>query len=153
MNYYLKQSNSQIKLIDDWRTYDRLVIGIDYDSTIFPYRSYEGKHCDDVCELVRELKEIGCCNILFTANKYPDQCIKWCEENNIPIDYCNENSPEALEYFLREGYEKPPRKVFFNVLLDNIAGLSQTYNELKTLVYLVKEKIITKKVYEAETII
>jgi len=146
MNYYLTQSNSQIKIVQDWLKYDRLIIGIDYDSTIFPYLEHEGEHCEDVCQLVRDLKEIcGTYNILWTANKYPQKCLNWCEKNHIVIDAVNENAPEAIDYFLREGYSEPPRKLFFNVLLDNIAGLSQTYNELKTLIELVRSGIIQKK--------
>jgi len=144
MNYFLTPSNNLQKLIEDWQNYERLIIGIDYDSTLYPYREYEGEHCDEVCQLVRDLKEIGCFNILWTANKYPEKCAEWCEAKGITIDAVNENAPEALDYFMREGYAEPPRKLFFNCLLDNIAGLSETFNHLRTLVYLVKNGIIKK---------
>lgn len=145
MNYFLTASNSQKRIIEDWINFDRLLVAVDFDSTLKPWKDFEGDHCDDVCQLIRELKEIGCFIILFTANKHPDKCLEWCEAKNIPIDTVNENAPEAMEYFLRQGYDEPPRKLFWNVLIDDKSGLQQTYNELKTLIHLVQSGIINKK--------
>jgi hypothetical protein len=146
MNYFLTPSNNLKKLLEDWQNYERIIVGIDFDSTLVPYRKYEGEHCDEVCQLIRDLKEVcGTFNILWTANKYPDKCAAWCESKGIPIDAVNENAPEAIDYFMREGYEEPPRKLFFNILLDNVAGLSETFNHLRILVDLVKNGTLKKK--------
>lgn len=134
MDYYLHNENFYKKIVADYLKYDRLLIGVDFDSTLKPWEDFEGKDCKDMCQLIRELKEeLGCYIILWTANKYPEQCLEWCKENNVPIDIVNDNAPEGLEYFQQNGYAEIPKKVFFNYLLDNNAGLQQTYYAFKRL--------------------
>ena len=74
---------------------------------------------------INELKEIGCYMICFTANADKDFVLNYLTENKIPFDAINENPP----FFKCE-----ERKIYFNALLDDRAGLQQVYNELNLLI-------------------
>lgn len=146
MSYFLSPANSLKRTINEWQKYEEFIVAVDFDSTLKPWHDFEGEECDAICELVKDLKSVlGCYLILFTANKYPEECVEWCKKRGIIFDSVNDNSPVGWEYFVKNEYPEPPRKIYFNALLDDKAGLAQVYNELKTLVDLVKSGVISKE--------
>lgn len=113
------------RLIKEYETHDKLVVGFDFDNTIFDIHNNGGNY-SDVINLLRECKKLGFILCLYTAELREDW-LKWkvqyCGHFGIEPDYINE-SP------LLQGTKKP----FFNILLDDRAGLESAYETLKTVI-------------------
>lgn len=129
MDEYLKPTSSFLRLLKEYKQYNSLVVAFDFDNTVYDYHK-KGETYYFVSELLRELKEIGCYLICFTAN--PDEYFvsTYLKLNNIPFNKINENPP----FFKSES-----RKIYYNALLDDRAGLLQVYNDLKTLTIHIKQ--------------
>lgn len=125
---YLKPNASFIRLYKEYNQYKSLVIAYDLDNTLYDFHK-KGETYTMVMELLRELKEIGCYMICFTANPNQEFIVDYLNKNNIPFDAINENPPF---------FKSDERKIYFNALLDDRAGLQQVYNELKLLITLIK---------------
>jgi hypothetical protein len=126
---YLVPNSSFLRLYKEYQQYGSLVIAFDFDNTVYDYHIKGGTY-NNVIDLLINLKEIGCYLICFTANsntKFVEDYLRFC---NIPFDGINENPP----FFKSE-----MRKIYYNVLLDDRAGLSQVYQELNLLYTLIKK--------------
>lgn len=135
MDFYLDDQNVINRLVEEWRKYNNLVIAYDFDNTVYDYHN-QGHRYDDVIELLRECKDFGAHLVVFTANdedKHPP-IIEFLRANNIPFDAINEN-PSFVPV-------QSSKKIYFNILLDDRAGLSSSYYCLKeALETMKKEKI------------
>lgn len=129
MDEYLKPNSSFLRLYNEYKQYGSLVIAYDFDNTIYDFHK-KGETYENVIALLKELKEAGCYMICFTANSDSDFIYEYLEAREIPMDALNANPPffKCLE-----------RKIYFNALLDDRAGLSQVYNELKLLLTLINQ--------------
>lgn len=108
------------KLIGIWRVHGKIVVGVDFDDTVFPFTS--SKHVEDRCEIARnllkELKEhISLC--LYTVADEQSMVYKLhiMREYGLVPDFVNESPVQP--------YGKTA-KPFFNILLDDKAGLNET---------------------------
>lgn len=122
---YLVPNSSFLRLFNEYKTHNSLVVAYDFDNTVYDFHK-EGHKYDNVIELLRELKGVGCYMICFTANKNKQFIVDYLQSQNIPFDAINENPP----FFKCE-----ERKIYYNVLLDDRAGLMQVYSELKNLLF------------------
>ena len=113
------------RLMDEYEKYGSLVVGFDFDNTIYDTHGL-GFDYSEVIELLRECKELGFTLCLYTAEQ-DEEHLKWkieyCKEQGIAPDYVNE-SP------LLNGTVKP----FFSILLDDRASLETSWMHLKTVV-------------------
>lgn len=113
------------RLLKEYKTHGKLVVGFDFDNTIFDVHNIGGDY-SDIINLLRECKKLGFILCLYTAELREDW-LKWkigyCQHFGIEPDYVNE-SP------LLPGTKKP----FFNILLDDRAGLESAYLTLKKIV-------------------
>lgn len=120
MNIYTK------RLIDEWRKHGKLVIAIDFDSTIYPYHNLENqKDIDRAIELVQVAYAIGAYIVIFTAS-VPERfqfIQEYCDEKKIPVSAINKN-PIDLP-FGNSG------KVYANIFLDDRAGFVEAMNILE----------------------
>lgn len=124
-NHPFTYQRSLTRLIDEYNKHQKLVIGFDFDNTIFDVHSAGGDY-SCVINLLREAKKQGFILCLYTAETREDWLewkVKYCEHFGISPDYVNE-SP------LLPGTTKP----FFNLLLDDRAGLQEAYNLLNDLI-------------------
>lgn len=119
------------RLIDEYEKHKKLVIGFDFDNTIFDVHN-KGVNCTDVIRKLQMCKELGFILCLYTAELREDW-LKWkvdyCKHFGIEPDYINE-SP------LLQGTKKP----FFNLLIDDRAGLQSSINILSNLLSYVNIK-------------
>lgn len=103
-------------------THGKLVIGFDFDNTIFDVYNRGGNY-KEVIDILQRYKKHGWILCLYTAELREDW-LQWkvgfCKHFGIEPDYVNE-SP------LLKGTKKP----FFNLLLDDRAGLQSAYIILK----------------------
>lgn len=130
-NDYFNAKNSTIRLLNDYYKHGDLIVAFDFDNTIFNYNGAADRTFFDVTHLLQECSALGFTMVLFTANEDEDKlnfCRTYCRSNEIRIDYINE-SPVMNT-----------RKPYYNILLDDRAGLEEAYGILKFVVEMIKER-------------
>lgn len=122
------------RLIAQYKKQDKLIVAYDIDDTVRPMYCAD---CGEVQSLLRKLKNrLNAYFIVFTSNEDIDGVKAYLNEHNLPYDAINENAPFVP---FKNG------KIFYNVLLDDKAGLGETVKTLEQLVYLVINEYITKE--------
>ena len=128
MDFYLKKENTYERLLKEYKAYNTLVVAFDFDNTVYDYHQV-GMEFTEMIQLLQELKTIGCYLIIFTANEDETFVKNYCDEKKIPFDAINENPPF---------YQSNARKIYYNILLDDRAGLQEAFEHLKKLLKAVK---------------
>jgi hypothetical protein len=130
LDHYIEPFASQERLIKEYEKHGSLTIGFDFDGTVHDFHKV-GASYEMVVNLLRDLKAINCKLICWSCFKDHDYIAKYLTAHNIPFDGIN-----------TDGITLPwqTRKPFFNALLDDRAGLSQVYYELKFLLLYLKLK-------------
>ena len=111
------------RLIEEYEKYHNLIIGFDFDNTIC---GLDNEIVSKVIFLLQECKKLGFTLCLYTisaSDEWLEWKVKYCEYFGILPDYVND-SP------VLRGNRKP----FFNILLDDRAGLNEAYMCLKNVV-------------------
>jgi hypothetical protein len=132
MDYYINDTNCIRRLLLEHEKYGSIIVAYDFDNTVFDYHN-KGLKFKNVIELLQECKELKFHLTVFTScndDRFPE-IKKYLNDNNIPFDGINE-TPDFIPF--------KGRKVYFNILLDDRAGLSSAYNQLKTVIYTIKGK-------------
>lgn len=129
MDEFLKPNATFLRLVKDWKKYGTLSIGFDFDQTVCPFHDPTATY-DMVIRLLRELKEIGCTLVCWTANPNHEYVKEYCEKMKIPCDGINIDTIDL-------GWAS--RKPFYSALLCDRAGLESVYRDLCLLVWYVKE--------------
>lgn len=124
MDEYLQENASLKRLLEEYEKYGRLVIAYDFDNTVYDFHK-KGATYSMVIRLLQDLKDLGCIMICFTANEDVNFVRGYCLRYDIPLDKLNENP---------DFFNCPSRKIYYNALLDDRAGLLQVYKELVHLV-------------------
>lgn len=133
MSYYLNLENQINRLLEDYKKHGKLIVAYDFENTVF---DYDKKVIDfsKIIELLRECEKLGFYLIVYTCSgqdKYP--FIKnFLDKNNIPYDFINKNIPSI---------NSTSNKLFYNILLDDRAGLESAYLTLYNTIELIKENI------------
>ncbi len=130
---YLKPNASFLRLLTEYEKYGSIVVAYDFDNTVYDFHK-KGETYSQVIELLRQLHSINCYMICFTANIDTEFIYSYLMNNNIPYHAVNENPPF---------FKSDAKKIYYNVLLDDRAGLIQTYQELKLLFTIIKQKNAT----------
>lgn len=125
MDFYLKKENTFGRLLKEYKAYDSLVVAFGFDNTVYDFHQV-GLDFKDVITLLQKLKKIGCYLIVFTANEDENFVKRYCKENEIPFDAINKNPPF---------FKSKSRKIYYNILLDDRAGLREAYNHLEKLIH------------------
>ncbi len=129
MDKYLQPNSAYERLWAEYNKYGSLIACCDFDDTLYDFHKV-GNSYEQVKQLVRDLKEVGCYIIIWTGNQDIDFVTKYLIENNIPFDSINDEAPVSKK--LLNG--KTPRKVYGNVYIDDRAGLFQVYQDLTKLI-------------------
>lgn len=120
-----------MRLLVEYEKYGKLYVAFDFDNTIFDYHNNGGDY-SQVINLLKECSELGFTLILFTSN---DDVTKhnwmkeYCSHFSIKVDYVNEN-PIVLN----------TKKPYYNILLDDRAGLESAWCSLSYVVETIKRK-------------
>lgn len=120
---FLIPGSSYNRLVAEYDKYSALHVGYDFDSTVYDYHQTGESH-EMVRQLLRDLTAIGCKCYCWTAQRDHDFVKEFLAENNIPCEGINTGG-------INLGWES--RKPFYSALLDDRAGLHQTYTELRML--------------------
>ena len=124
-----------LRLVEQYKKMDRLIIAYDFDDTVSPYYS---RSCNRAASAIRMAREyLNAYLIVYTCNQDEEKLKKYLDKNKIPYDAINENAP--FIHFNKKG------KLYYNLLLDDKAGLHQAIEDLETLIYGVMNGTITKE--------
>lgn len=125
-----------LKLVEQYKKNDRLIIAYDFDDTVSPCYSLS---CCNAASAIRSARtHLNAYLIVYTCNSDHEKIKKYLDKEKIPYDAINENAP-----FIHFCDEKS--KIYYNLLLDDKAGLHQAINDLETLIYGVINGTITKE--------
>lgn len=120
---------AKLRLLGDYAKYGNLVIGFDFDNTIYNYSCnglVDGMF-DDVINLLKEAQETLCCTMCLFTSETDDTKLEWkikeTRKLGIRVD-CVNYSPLSMKAI----------KPHFNILLDDRAGLESAYDTLKFVV-------------------
>jgi hypothetical protein len=122
-DFYLSEQNSYERLLKEYNDHGSLVVAYDFDNTVYDFHR-KGWQFNLVIDLLRKLKSINCYLIVFTANADLELVVDHLTQHNIPFDSVNENPPF---------YKSESRKIYYNILLDDRAGLRECFNLLTRL--------------------
>jgi hydroxymethylpyrimidine pyrophosphatase-like HAD family hydrolase len=117
---YLTVDAAYQRLLQEYSTHKSLTVAVDFDNTIYDYHQTE-MDCSEVIDLLRKLKSIGFYIIIWTASEDHSFIDEYCNRLNIPYDRINENPP----FFAGKA-----RKIYYNELLDDRAGLKESFDRL-----------------------
>lgn len=133
MDYYLNEANLIHRLVKEWREYGQLIIAYDFDNTVFDFHA-DGHTYGEVIQLLQESKEFGAFLIVYTAREDNELGFvsHYLKSNDIPFDTINEGPP-FLPF--------TGKKLYYNLLLDDRAGLPSAYRVLKEALYHMKNDI------------
>lgn len=137
MDYYLKRLNQTDRLVDEWIKYGKIIIAYDFDDTVYDFHK-QGRTYDDVIALLQRCEKVGAHFVVFTCcgeDQYP-KIIKHLKTNKIPFDVINEN----MDFVKFTG-----KKIYYNILLDDRAGLESAYSTLLSAVQIVENFIIKRR--------
>ena len=122
-NHSFNQQHCAERLLAEYKKYDELIVGIDFDNTIKPINPEHD--CEEIITLLQRCSQdpkIVLCLWSISTNKDEEKSkLDYCTKMGIKIDYVG-SSP----YQIGSG-----PKQFFNVLLDDRAGLESAYYNLK----------------------
>jgi hypothetical protein len=111
------------RLFNEWLKYGRIIIGLDFDSTISPWPTIDNMDDMQRCiKLVLRAQELGCYIVIHTScnSERYDEIKEWCNTHDIKINTINRN-PIDLPYG-KEAYSKP----MCNIYLDDRAGFNES---------------------------
>jgi hydroxymethylpyrimidine pyrophosphatase-like HAD family hydrolase len=131
LDEYLDEEKSYERLKEEFLLHGKLIIAYDLDSTVYDYH-HKNVSYEMVKDLIRKYRNFAYF-IVFTSSE-PDryeEIKQILNKENLPYDSINEDAP----FIPFKG-----RKVYYNILLDDRAGLKQTYKELLRLY----NEVITK---------
>lgn len=145
---YLNNERVVDRLIKEYIKYGRLIVGVDFDGTIFDYHKV-GDIYPKLIEIVCKAHSLGCKIIIYTCrNKERQKEVKeYLEVNNIPYDSINEPIVKLDE---TDGFGS---KIFYSILLDDRAGLESAYYALDSaldVINTIKERERVEKYIEEE---
>ncbi|NJO63446.1 MAG: hypothetical protein HC836_36195 [Richelia sp. RM2_1_2] len=133
MDAYFNQLYVEKRLLNEYRKHNKLIIGLDFDDTIFDCHN-KGHEFNDVIQLIKECNELDFHVVIFTASS-PERFLmmeEYCQSIGIKINGINRN------------YEGLPNgmgtagKIYYNILLDDRAGLYSSYIALREVVDQIK---------------
>jgi len=126
---YLNQSECVKRLLNDYRTHNSLFVAFDFDDTLFDYHK-RGDSFFKLETIIKEAKSLNCKLILFTAN----------EGNKLPVILKYLENMGIIPDFINENPLMDTRKPFYNILLDDRAGLREAYETLQITLNLIKNE-------------
>jgi len=127
---YTNQLAATSRLYTEWKKYNGIIIGVDFDDTINDFHE-KGFTYPKAIHAIQKAQAMGCTICSWTANADETAVRTKFESLGIAIDYYN-TSPVMFE-----GTPKP----YFNLLLDDRAGLGQALDSLEACMSLITKEV------------
>lgn len=129
-NPYLYQKHIVDRLLREYKQHKNLIIGVDFDDTIYDYHD-QGFIFPETVDALKRAQELGCILCAWTSNKDEILVFKTWKQLGLRIDYYNQ-SPVVLHI--------DQIKPYFNLLLDDRAGLPSALYTLQLLIAKIKKE-------------
>ena len=120
------KENCKKRLLEEYHKYGKLIVAFDFDNTIYDYHNNGGDY-SEVISLLRKCAALSFKLILFTTEE-DDEKLQW------KVETCAEllNTKEILVN--KSNLFPHAVKPYYNILLDDRAGLEESYEILKYVV-------------------
>lgn len=116
------------RILEDYKKNGNIIIAYDIDDTVRPYRNSK-ESCDLVVDLLKRANEVlNASFIVFTSNKNINKVESFLNTVGLPYDKINEDMDWVKERDITDG------KIYYNLFLDDKAGLAESYDALNSLV-------------------
>lgn len=118
------------RLLNEWKQYGKIIISVDYDDTIYPYRKdFNEEDRERAIKVIQEAYHTGAYITIFTACNQDrfEEIQKYCEEIRLPINSINSNAI-PLPY----GHNG---KIYYNINLCDRSGLKEALDILEESMY------------------
>lgn len=124
------------RLLDEWEQHGKIIIAVDIDDTILPYRTSTQKECDNIINLVKECQAVGAYVIIYTCRNSDGikEALEYCKSKDLHIDAVNEN-PKGVN--LPYGHTAKP---YANIFLDDRGELRGASERLADCMYRMRAK-------------
>ena len=109
------------RLLQEWATHGNIVIGVDQDDTIFDYHG-KGFIFPRTWNLLKKAQDMGAILCSWTADDREDYIRDQWKLRDLHMDYFNKSPIDC---------GKISKKPYFNLLLDDRAGLSSALDILE----------------------
>lgn len=127
MHPYLDHDTCVRRLVE-WHTRNGcIIVAFDFDNTVYDFHG-RGHQYDEVEQLLRDAAAVGAFLIVFTGNEDTDLVRRHLAARKIPYHAINEQAP-----FLTTS----ARKIYYNILLDDAAGLASACEHLRAYIEIV----------------
>ena len=130
MKHPFNQQACLERLKHEYDKYGKLIVAFDFDNTIYDFHKNESDY-SEVIDLLKECIKLEFDLILFTVDEDPDKVsekVRWLVSNDLW-------SYKSSHFFVNTGpLFSGSRKPYYNILLDDRAGLEESYNILKQVV-------------------
>lgn len=129
---FLNKNTTFLRLLEEYRKYNSLVVAVDFDNTIYDFHK-KGYTFPAVIDLLKECNKVGFKVVIFTASPKErfDEIRQYCKDIGVFIDGINEEVIDSMK-----GGDRTNRKIYYNVLLDDRAGLGEAYEVLYNMINL-----------------
>ncbi len=124
-HYYASEGNCVKRLLEEYKKYGTLYVAFDFDNTIYDYHN-KGIDCSSVISLLQDCTKLGFEMILFTCEQKVGKLREkeeFCRKNGIEVHWVN-RSP-ILDF---------TTKPYYNILLDDRAGLQSAMQILERVI-------------------
>lgn len=124
---FMDRDTCAARLLEEYKQHGKLIVAVDFDDTVFDFHN-KGRRYDRVIDLLKRCQALRFYLVLFTGSN-PDNYatqLRYLESLGIYITCINCN-PIPLP-FGNNG------KMYYNILLDDRAGLGQAYVTLSSVV-------------------
>ena len=130
MKHPFNQQACLERLKNEYDKYGKLIVAFDFDNTIYDFHKNGGDY-SEVIDLLKECIKLEFDLILFTVDEDPNKVsekVRWLVSNDLW-------SYKSLHFFVNTGpLFSGSRKPYYNILLDDRAGLEESYNILKQVI-------------------
>ncbi len=132
MDPFLDNNNAFERLLTEYRLHKRLIVAFDFDDTVYDFHK-KGREYSQVIDLLKRCQEVGFHLTLLTDlyEGKKEAIHDFYTKTGITPDLVNDTPA-----FLPFGHCGKP---YYNILLDDRAGLSGAYNLLLTIVEIAEE--------------
>jgi hypothetical protein len=120
-----------LRLLKEWKQHGKVIIALDVDDTILPYRTATQAECDEIISLVKECQAVGAWVILYTCRNADgmQEALDYCKSKDLHIDNVNKNPGGIV---LPYGNTAKP---YANIYLDDRGHLQASSKRLRECMY------------------
>lgn len=138
---YMDEQRCFDRLKSDYEKHGKIIVAFDFDNTVFDYHN-EGGNYSEVITLLKRCTELGFDMILCTVEEDQDKLAQkrwWLAQMGIG-DCLDDNLNVHYLYINRSPIFSNSKKPYYNILLDDRAGLESAYKTLRKLVDYIDSK-------------